>query len=174
MTEKKLVSYFADDGTPFGENKEACEAYDTVYKKVYKMIWHGRVLFWTYKNEFFNDKLLTYQWNDTDKLCYYDWVRKQLENIGSIRIVADTGTPEFEEIWGLLCGLVNFDSSRERQLYNNYETGDLLMLNPHTCRYENVSDLARSYTAIQKDLDEAIPADVKEFFDSLWRKYASK
>lgn len=163
-TETKKL-YFADDGTPFGENREACEAYDQVYHKVYKM--NGRVLFWNYKNEFFNAKLLTYKWNEKDKLCYYDWVKKQLENISCIRIVVDIQTPEFNEVWDLLCGLVNFDNSREHQLYNNYETGDLIILNPHTCRYENVSDIARSYTRIQKELDEAIPEEVKKFMEEV-------
>lgn len=167
-TETKEL-YFADDGTPFEQNKEACEAYDKVYHKVYKMIWYGKVLFWTYKNEFFNEKLLSYQWNEKDKLCYYDWVKKQLENISCIRIVADTQTSEFDEIWDFLRGLVNFDNSRERQLYNNYETGDLIMLNPYTCRYENVSDLARSYIRIQKELDEAIPEEVKKFMEEVCR-----
>ena len=159
--------YFADDGTPFEENKEACEAYDIVYHKVYKMIWHGRVLFWNYNNEFFNDKLLTYKWNEKDKLCYYDWVKKQLENISCIKIVVDPHTPEFDEVWGLLCGLVNFDNSRVRLLYEHYETGDLIMFNQHTCRYENVSDIVRSTKRIQKELDAAIPEEVKKFMEGL-------
>lgn len=159
--------YFADDGTPFEENKEACEAYDIVYHKVYKMIWYGRVLFWNYNNEFFNDKLLTYKWNEKDKLCYYDWVKKQLENIGCIRVVADPGTPEFDEVWDLLCGLVDLSNSREQQLYSNYKTGDLILLNPGTHRYENVSDIARCTEMIQKELDAAIPEEVKKFMEGL-------
>ena len=91
--EKEL--YFADDGTPFEENKEACEAYDFVYHKVYKMISQGKVVFWNYKNEFLNDKLLNYKWNTDDKLCYCDWLIKQLKNIAYIRVMVDTQTPEF-------------------------------------------------------------------------------
>ena len=164
-TETKKL-YFADDGTPFGENKEACEAYDQVYHKVYKMIWYGKVLFWTYKNEFFNEKLLSYKWNEKDKLCYCDWVKKQLENISCIRIMTEQ-LPEFDEIWDLLCGLVNFDHSQERQLYNRYVSGDLIMLNPHTCHYENVSDISRAIMETQKTLDATIPEDVKKFMEGM-------
>jgi hypothetical protein len=63
--------YFADDGTPFEENKEACEVYDTLYYKLYKMIEHGKVLFWNYSGKFVRDQLLNYKWNTVDKLCYY-------------------------------------------------------------------------------------------------------
>ncbi len=159
--------YFADDGTPFEENREACEAYDIVYHKVYKMIWYGRVLFWNYKNEFFNAKLLNYKWNKDDKLCYYEWVKKQLKNIACVRIVVDKNEPEFEEVWGLLMGLLNVKHSNVNQLYANYETGDLMMYEPYLQRYVNQSDIIRNTTRIEKELDAAIPEEVKKFMEGL-------
>jgi hypothetical protein len=159
--------YFADDGTPFKEDKEACEAYDHVYHKAYRMICYGKVLFWTYKGEFFNDRLLTYKWNEKDKLCYYDWLKKQLKNINCIQIIADTKTPEFDEIWDMLCEFVNFGDSYEQHLYNSCETNDLIMFNPSTCRYENVSDMSRNVERIKQELDEAIPEEFRKFMEGL-------
>lgn len=167
MKKETKELYFADDGTPFEENKEACEAYDIVYHKVYKMIEYGKVLFWNYKGELIWSQLLNYTWNKDDQLCYYDWLKKQLKNIGYFRVTVATGTAEFEEVWSLLHGLLNLDSSRERTLYNNYETGDICMFDAYICRYVNQDDVCRSYTRIKKELDSVVPEEFKKFMEGL-------
>lgn len=159
--------YFADDCTPFEENKEACEVYDVLYHKLYKMIEYGRVLFWNSKGELVWDKLLSYKWNTNDKLCYYDWLKKQLYNIAYFRIVVDRNTAEFEEVWNLLRCLLCFDSSREPVLYANYQTGDLCAFDENLCRYVNQSDITRRKHELEEVLDSAIPEEFKKFMEGL-------
>lgn len=168
---KKLTKehYFADDGTPFEENKEACEVYDALYHKVYRMIYLGRVLFWNYKGELMNHnpKIYGYTWNADDKLCYYDWLKKQLRNIAYFRICADINTPEFNELWGLLNGLLNFNSSRTDTLFDNYQTGDTCMFDNYTCRYVNQDDVARRFIKVREELDAVVPKDFEKFMEGL-------
>ena len=159
--------YFADDNTPFEENKEACEVYDALYLKLHKLIRHGRVLFWNYKGEPVWDQLLGYKWNTTDKLCYYDWLKKQLYNIAYFRIIADRDTAEFDEIWDLLRGLLNFDKSREPALYVNYKTGDLCAFDESICRYINQSDIIRNWLALEEMLNLVIPEELKTFKEKI-------
>ena len=167
MRKETKELYFADDGTPFEENKEACKAYDILYHKCHTMIEYGKVLFWNYKGELVRTQLLSYIWNKDEQLCYYDWLKKQLYNIAYFRINTDTTTPEFEEVWGLLRGLLNLDTSREHTLYNNYETGDLCMFDESICRYVNQDDVVRSFTRIKKELDNALSEDFKKFMEGV-------
>jgi hypothetical protein len=166
MRKETIVQYIADDGTPF-EDREACEAYDAVYHKCYKMIEHGKVFFWNADGEFIRDRLLSYTWNKVEQLCYYDWLKKQLNNIAYFRINTETASPEFEEIWGLLRGLLSLDKSREPALYVNYETGDTCMLDGSTGRYVNRDDVARSFNNIKKELDKAVAEEFKKFMEGL-------
>lgn len=159
--------YFADDGTPFEECKEACEVYDALYHKCYNMIEYGKVLFWNYKGELIRSQLLSYTWNKDDKLCYYDWLKKQLNNIKYFRINTDRTSTEFDDVWDLLRGLLDLYNSRERTLYNNYETGDVCVLDEHTCRYVNQDDIVRSFAKIKKKLDVALSVDFKMFTEDL-------
>ena len=159
--------YFADDGTPFEENKEACEVYDHLYHKVYQMIEYGKVLFWNYKGELVRSQLLNYTWNADDKLCYYDWLMKCLHNIAYFRISVNTETAEFDEIWGLLCGLLDLKGSKERNLYNHYRTGDTCVFDSYICKYINQDDVIRNFNETKKDLDGALSKDFKKFMEGL-------
>lgn len=159
--------YYADDGTPFEENKEACEVYDALYHKCFEMIEHGKVLFWNYKGELVRSQLLSYRWNKEDKLCYHDWLKKQLNNIMYFRINTDRASAEFDEVWNLLRSVVDFGNSRERILYNNYETGDICMLDELAHKYVNQDDIVRSFTSLKNELNRALSIDFKKFMEDL-------
>lgn len=167
MRKEKIEVYFADDGTPFNENREACEVYDALYHKVHRLIEYGKVLFWNYKGELVRSQLLDYTWNADDKLCYYDWLKKQLFNVAYFRISVDRASAEFDEVWDLLRGLLNLDSSREPTLYVNYQTDDLCMFDPSVCRYVNQDDIARIFVSIKQDLDKALSDDFKKFMEGV-------
>lgn len=163
MYKERKELYFADDGTPFEENRLACEAYDYVYHKIYSLIEYGKVLFWNYKCELVNKNLLDHKWNTEDKLCYYDWLKKQLEHVAYFTILIGTDTSEFEEAWGLVTGLLCLGSSKVDKLYAKYRPGDLCMFDTQSCRYINQDDIVRETQALKEQLANTLQEELKCF-----------
>ena len=54
MTEKTMTLYFADDGTPFKENKDACKIYDELCQKYKLWLGRGTIMFWDGYEEYMN------------------------------------------------------------------------------------------------------------------------
>ena len=70
MRTENIVFYFADDGTPFNQDRDACEHYDRFCLKIKNWLQKGIIKFWDGSETYMNPKLIDYTF--VDNLYYLD------------------------------------------------------------------------------------------------------
>lgn len=152
MTEKTLTLYFADDGTPFKENKDACQIYDKICQKYKLWIGRGKVMFWSHQEKYMNFDIMDYTFKD-DK-CYLDWLRDTLTSTcGFVVINAARTDEDFEELFEFVSKYCGFGESEERKIKPDYQEADLLAFDSQDCRFHNFSLVARRTAEIHERLN---------------------
>ena len=149
MTEKTMTLYFADDGTPFKENKDACKIYDELCRKYKNWLVRGVVKFWDGDEQYLNPELIDYTF--ADNLCYLDWLKKRLQYCHFITLEAQPGDELWETLWEFVSKFCPLSDSERTKLERDYSTGDLLAYDID-CRFHNFSLVARNTEEIYKRL----------------------
>ena len=151
MTEKTMTLYFADDGTPFKENKDACKIYDELCQKYKLLLGRGTVMFWDGSEEYMNFELMDYTF--ADNLCYLDWLKKRLQYCHFIVVNSQPGEEAWEELWEFVSKYCPLSESESTKLQCDYKEGDLLAYDSD-CRYHNFSLVARNTEIIHNRLNQ--------------------
>lgn len=140
MREETVVSYFADDGTPFKQNKEACIIYENLCTKVKSWLHKGTIMLWDGSESYMNPELLEYTF--TDGLNYFDWLKKRLQYSYFIKIKSQPGKEDWEELWEFVFKYCPLSESELIKLKRDYVEGDLLGYDVD-CRFHNFSLVSR-------------------------------
>ena len=159
MTEKTMTLYFADDGTPFKENKDACKIYDELCQKYKLWLGRGTVMFWDRYEKYMNFDLMDYTFQD--KKCSLDRIRETLiESCGFIIINVSRDDDNFEDIFEFVSKYCGFGETEERKIKSDYQEGDLLAFDLSDCRFHNFSLVSRR-TA---ELDDRLKLELANLF----------
>lgn len=142
MRAETIISYFADDGTPFEQNKEACEIYDKLCAKTKTWLRRGTVMFWDALETYMNFDLIDYTFKD--KTCYLDWLKKQLSCCHFIVINSQPGEEVWEDLWEFVYKYCPMSEVERVKLSRDYQEGDLLAYDVHDCKFHNFSLVARN------------------------------
>ena len=152
MTEKTLTLYFADDGTPFKENKDACKIYDELCQKYKRWLGRGTVMFWNGSEEYMNFELMDYTF--ADNLCYLDWLKKRLQYCHFIVVNSQPGEEAWEDLWEFVSKYCPLSENESIKLKCDYNEGDLLAYDVHDCKFHNFSLVARNTEIIHNRLNQ--------------------
>ena len=150
MVEKTLTLYFADDGTPCKENKDACKIYDELCQKYKRWLGRGTVMFWNGSEEYMNFELMDYTF--ADNLCYLDWLKKRLQYCHFIVVNSQPGEETWEELWEFVSKYCPLSENESIKLQCDYKEGDLLAYDVHDCKFHNFSLVARNTEIIHSRL----------------------
>ena len=71
MRTENIVFYFADDGTPFNQDRDACEHYDRFCLKIKNWLQKGIIKFWDGSETYMNPKLIDYTFVDNNVSFQY-------------------------------------------------------------------------------------------------------
>lgn len=151
MKTETVVNYFADDGTPFKQNKDACEIYDKLCAKTKTWLRKGTVMFWDGSESYMNFELIDYTF--ADNLCYLDWLKKRLQYCHFIVVNSQPGEPAWDDLWEFVskyCSISDAESNKFRQ---DYKEGDLIAYDID-CKFHNFSLVARNTEAIHNRLKQ--------------------
>lgn len=149
MRTETIVAYFADDGTPFKQNKDACEIYDRLCAKIKTWLRRGTVMFWDGSETYMNFELIDYTF--ADNLCYLDWLKKRLQYCHFIVVNSQPGEESWEDLWEFVSKYCPLSEGESRKLRQDYKEGDLLAYDAD-CRFHNFSLVARNTEIIHSRL----------------------
>jgi hypothetical protein len=153
MREETVVSYFANDGTPFKQNKEACIIYENLCVKVKNWLHKGTIMLWDGSESFMNPELLEYTF--ADKLNYFDWLKKRLQYCYFIRVNSQPGKESWEDLWEFVSKYCPLSESESIKLKQDYIEGDLLAYDVD-CRFHNFSLVTRKTTEVYDRLNSSL------------------
>ncbi len=150
MREETIVSYFADDGTPFEQNKDACKIYEDLCHKYKTLLYKGDVMFWNHYSKYINLDLVDYTFaNDT---AYLDWLLNRLRTeCGYIVVNVHPCSAEWTEAWEFAKLYGNMGSECDR-IEKTYQVGDLLAYDERDCKWHNVSYMSRNIKTTHDNL----------------------
>ena len=151
MTEKTMTLYFADDGTPFKENKDACEIYDQICRKYRLWLGRGTVMFWSPQEEYMNLELMDYTF--ADNLCYLDWLKKRLSYCHFIVVHSQPGEEAWDDLWEFVSKYCPLSEAESIKLRQDYIEGDLIAYDTHDCKFHNFSLVARRTAEMHERLN---------------------
>lgn len=148
MRSENVTLYYADDGTPFKDNKLACEAYEKICRKTRQLIMSGKLKFWgpleasTGKGKYLLNELLDFEGFDSKKrLCYLDWLRQQLKQVKFFAICLKTykeAVDELDECWEFLQKYLKIDDCDLRIIKSHYEICDVCEYWDENCAWTNL------------------------------------
>ena len=150
MQKIEKVLYFADDGTPFEENRAACEVYEKLCIHYRRLFVRGDIMFWDHYENYMNYKFAEYAYKD-DNCSYLDYIIKTLKTSCGYFIINEV--PEgmvLEDVWEWLsksCCIGEFDLSR---IKTDYQFGDLIAFDQQDSRFHNFSLVARRTAEVEK------------------------
>ena len=150
MRTETIVAYFADDGTPFKQNKDACEIYDKLCAKTKNWLRRGTVMFWDGSETYMNFELIDYTF--ADNLCYLDWLKKRLQYCHFIIVNSQPGEEAWEDLWEFVSKYCPISESESIKLKRDYKEGDLLAYDVPDCKFHNFSLVARNTDIIHNRL----------------------
>lgn len=150
MRTETIVAYFADDGTPFKQNKEACEIYDKLCQKYKTWLRRDTVMFWDGYETYMNLELIDYTF--ADKLCYLDWLKKRLQYCHFIVVNSQSGEEAWEDLWEFVSKYCPLSEGESIKLKQDYKKGDLLAYDVHDCKFHNFSLVSRNTETIHNRL----------------------
>ena len=156
MREETIVSYFADDGTPFEQNKDACKIYEELCQKYKTWLRRGDVMFWNHYSKYINFDLIDYTFaNDT---AYLDWLLNRLRTeCGYIVVNVHPCSAEWSAIWEFAKLYGNIGSECDK-IEKTYCVGDLLNYDERDSKWHNLSLLQRNVTRLQENLMNDVAA----------------
>lgn len=157
MREETLTRYIADDGTPFVENKLACQQYEMLCNKYKDWLRTGKVMFWSHCGEYLNFDLCEYTF--TDRVCYLDWLKKQLSNIGYMIIHSQPGDEDWDFLWEFVVKYCAIDSGTARKIEASYQKGDMLNYDEQDYRFHDIDFVVRNAKEIKDKLIDTIASD---------------
>jgi hypothetical protein len=150
MQKVEKVLYYADDGTPFEENRTACEIYEQLCARYRKLLVRGDIMFWDHCENYLNFKFYEYTYNDSTG-SYLDNLLKTLKTSCGYFIINEVpGGMTLDDVWEYLskaCCIGDFDLKR---LKADYQFGDLIAFEQQDCRFHNFSLVARRTSEIEK------------------------
>ena len=149
MRAETTVSYFADDDTPFGQNKDACVIYDELCTKIKNWLRRGTVMLWDGSETYMNFELIDYTF--ADKLCYLDWLKKRLQYCHFLVVNSQPGKEDWDELWEFVSKYCPLSEGESIKLKQDYMEGDLLAYDAD-CRFHNFSLVARNTAVIHDRL----------------------
>ena len=156
MREETIVNYFAEDGTPFEQDKNACIVYENLCKTYKEWLAKGIVMFWNHYSKYLNFDLLDY--TCTNNNSYLDWLRERLSTeCGYLVINVHPCSNEWTDVWNFTKLYTNMGSEL-LLLEKNYCIGDLLNYNEADCKWHNASLFQRNVTKKQEDLMNDVAA----------------
>lgn len=158
MREETLTRYIADDGTPFVENKLACQQYEMLCNKYKDWLRTGKVMFWSHCGEYLNFDLCEYTF--TDRVCYLDWLKKQLSTgIGYLIIHTQPGEDTWDSIWEFVVKYCVIDSDTVRKIEASYKKGDMLNYDANDCRFHDIDFVVRNAAEMKEKIMNSVTED---------------
>jgi hypothetical protein len=154
MRNEQTVKYFAEDNTPFGEDREACLKYEALCKSYKGFISKGLVQFWHHSGKFLNPELIDFVY--TDKTCYLDWLKSRLSTCGYVSVLLDPQSPDWDAVWEFIVEYLRMDRSSSQQLVKHYVAGDLLVFEAYDCCFHNATQANREYSRVVARLMEEV------------------
>lgn len=162
MREETFTNYIADDGVIFG-NQLDCLNYEKLCTKYKNWLYDGKIMFWDHSEKYINFDLR----NCPERTNYLEWLKKRLSiGIGYIKINEHPCDKYWISVWEFVVKFCNFGDSEIKNIEPTYREGDLLIYDPHDCRFHNIDLVVRNATAakerLNKDLVEKVLATKKE------------
>ena len=160
MKEETVVQYTAEDGTPFGKNKLACQNYEALCSKYREWLRSGKVMFWSKEEDYINFSLIDYTYQDGNN--YLDLLKRVLQNSGFLIIDSQPDREDWEELWEFVTNYVILSATEQRKIPYFYEAGDLLAFDCQDCCFHNMSLVIRRASACDKRLKENLVKTFKQ------------
>lgn len=146
MRTETITLYFAEDGTPFNQDKEACEYYENFCIKIKTWLQKGLIRFWDGSETYLNSKLINYTF--TNNLCYSDWLKKRLSYCYFIIISSQPGEELWEDLWEFVSKYCPMSESERIKISRDYKKDDLIAYDVYDCKFHNFSLVARNTETI--------------------------
>ena len=146
MRTENIVFYFADDGTPFNQDRDACEHYDRFCLKIKNWLQKGIIKFWDGSETYMNPKLIDYTF--VDNLYYLDWLKKRLSYCYFIVINSQPGEDIWEDLWEFVSKYCPMSESEKIKIRRDYKKDDLIAYDVYDCKFHNFSLVTRNTEAI--------------------------
>ena len=156
MTEETVVNYFAEDGTPFEQDKDACIVYENFCKTFKEWLVKGTVMFWNHYSKYLNFDLLDYTF--VDNTSYSDWLLKRLKTECEYLVInVHPCSDEWTDVWNFIKLSTNMGSEC-LLLEKTYCIGDLLNHNEADHKWHNASLFQRNVAKKQEELMNDVAA----------------
>lgn len=162
MRSENVTLYYADDGTPFKDNKLACETYEKICHRTKQLIMSGKLKFWgtldtsTGKCKYLLNELLDFGFNPKEKLCYLDWLRQQLKQVRFFAICLKNykeAVDELDECWEFLKNYLKIDDCDIRIIKTHYQNCDVCQYVEENCAWTNLDGNIRSAETLRNMLE---------------------
>lgn len=163
MQSETVTLYYAEDGTPFKDNKLACEAYEKCCVKIRQLIMSSKIKFWSSSGKrLINELLDIYSFDKETKKCYLDKVKDVLKNgceFFSIYLNREEYEnlcefdAAFESVWEITQKYLRIDDCDLRMIKHYYNNGDVCQYDSHNCCWINLDHNIRCATQLRNCLE---------------------